>query len=175
MSVARALHAIACACVVAAIALPARATDVARELHVHGMSDTFAVPGVTLAWGVLRGLDDATTVVVIRIVANPGKFAAVAVTGVDPFTQRYVPLLPWTPISGRIELRVPRAHFAEFPRTNLQFDAAMPASRSDTPALVVYFLGVPDTTPEFAAEAALDAYLTDRLARARSAPATKPP
>jgi hypothetical protein len=173
MSVARALHAIACACVVAAIALPARATDVARELH--GMSDAFAVPGVTLAWGVLRGLDDATTVVVIRIVANPADFAAVAVTGVDPFTQRSIPLLPWTPISGRIELRVPRAHFAEFPRTDFRFDPAMPASRSDTPALVVYFLGVPDTTPEFAAEAALDAYLTDRLARARNAPATKAP
>ena len=167
------LRAIVCACVLAAIALPARAADAARELH--GMADAFAVPGMTLAWGVLRGVDEATTLVAIRIDANPTQFAAVTVSGTDPFTRRAVPLLPWTPISGRIELRVPRAHFAEFPRTDLRFHAALSAASPGAPDLVVYFLGVPDTTPEFASEAALNAYLTDRLARARNAPSGKAP
>ncbi len=173
MSLTRTLRAFACACIVAGLALPARAADAARELH--GMADAFAAPGVTLAWGVLRGVDEATTLVVMRIAANPAQFSAVAITASDPFTQRSVALLPWTPVSGRIELRVPRAHFGEFPRTDLRFDAALQGSRSDTPALVVYFLGVPDTTPEFASDAALDAYLTDRLARTRNAPAGKAP
>ena len=31
--------------------------------------------------------------------------------------------------------------------------------RARRPALTVYYLGVPDTTPEFTSEAALDAYL----------------
>ena len=174
MSLTRTLRAVACACIVAAFALPVRAADATRELH--GMADAFAAPGVALAWGVLRGVDEAATLVVLRIVANPETFAAVAVTGTDPFTQRTVAVLPWTPVSGRIELRVPRAHFAEFPRTDLRFDAATRAPRPDTPpALVVYFLGVPDTTPEFASQTALDAYLTDRLARTRNAPAGKAP
>ena len=40
--------------------------------------------------------------------------------------------------------------------------------------LAVYYLGVPDTTPEFATEASLAAYLADRIARMR-APGTKAP
>jgi hypothetical protein len=57
----------------------------------------------------------------------------------------------------------------------LRFQAAMSAAPSDTPGVVVYFLGVPDTTPEFASQPALDASLTDRIARARSAPPAKAP
>ena len=34
--------------------------------------------------------------------------------------------------------------------------------------MVVYYLGVPDTTPEFADDAKLDAYLDKTLARARA-------
>src|SRR5437867_481303 len=173
MRIEPAFRAVACACLVATLALPARAAEAARELH--GMADAFAAPGVALAWGVLRGADEATTMVSLRIVADPAHFAAVAVTGTDPFTQRSVPLLPSTPVSGRIELRVPRAHFAEFPRTDLRFQAAMLAMPADSQGIVVYFLGVPDTTPEFASEAALDAYLTDRVARIRNAPAGKAP
>ena len=41
--------------------------------------------------------------------------------------------------------------------------------------LVVFYLGVPDTTPEFATEAALDGYLADRIARLRASPGSKAP
>ena len=50
----------------------------------------------------------------------------------------------------------------------------MAPAQADTPRLVVYFLGVPDTTPEFATEANLSAYLADRIARIR-APGAKAP
>ncbi len=64
---------------------------------------------------------------------------------------------------GVAELRVARTHFADFPRTELSFfDASAPAPPA---SLVVYYLGVPDTTPEFANEAALAAYLDDRIAK----------
>ena len=60
---------------------------------------------------------------------------------------------------------MPRAHFAEFPRTELRFYAAGAAPAPGPPRLVVFYLGVPDTTPEFANDASLDAYLADRIAR----------
>lgn len=169
----RAVVAFACFCVASGVALPIRGAEPARELH--GMADAFAAPGVTLAWGVLRGASEATTVVVVRIVADPVEFAAVAASGTDPFTQRTIPLLAATRTAGRIDLRVPRAHFAEYPRTDVRFYASVPAAPSDVPKVVVYYLGVPDTTPEFASEPALDAYLTDRLARARASRGSKAP
>ena len=162
-----------CVCVAVGIAKPAQAADPAREMH--GSADVFAAPGVALAWGVLRGANDATTIVVVRIAADPAQFASVAAVGRDPFTQQVKPLLPATATTRTIDLRVPRAHFADFPRTELfLYDAAAPA-QSATPKLVVFYLGVPDTTPEFATEAALESYLVQRIARARTGSGSKTP
>ena len=41
------------------------------------------------------------------------------------------------------------------------------------PLLTVYYLGVPDTTPEFPTQHALGRYLTDRLTRERAIGGTK--
>lgn len=145
------------------IALPAPAAEEARE--VHGSSDAYAEAGIALAWGVRRGSDDATTAVTLRILADPVRYPRVEVTGRDPFTQAQRVLLAATATRGLPDLVVPRAHFADFPRTELRFHA--PESATGRP-VVVYYLGVPDTTPEFAAAPALDQYLTDRIARARA-------
>lgn len=139
--------------------------DAPREMH--GSADAFAVPGMALAWGVLRGADDARTVVVVRIVVDPTLYGDVTATGSDPFsTQKDA--MPAVPKGGGVvDVRVPRAHFAAFPRTDLQFRAQAPNA-----ALRVYYLGVPDTTPEFNDEGKLDAYLRERLAQVRGG---KPP
>ena len=171
MSPLAALRAAAFASLVAVVAPPARSADALAELH--GKSDAFAVPGISLAWGVLRGADEATTLVVLRIVADPSRFSAVTVKGTDPFTQRTVTMLTSTPVSGPLELRIPRAHFADFPRTDLRFERAMAAMQLDAQSVIVYFVGVPDTTPEFTSPAALDASLADRIARAAGAPTGK--
>jgi hypothetical protein len=133
--------------------------------EVHGMADAFAAPGVAMAWGVVRGADEAATVVVVRIVTRPASYPWLAVTGGDPFTQRKEPLLAPTRSAGVIDVRTPRAHFADFPRTELRLYESAAAAQQDVPTLVVFFLGVPDTTPEFATEDKLQAYLTDRVAR----------
>ncbi len=151
---------------------PALAADPQRE--IHGMADAYAGEGVALAWAILRGADEAATVVVVRIVADPDRYPIVAATGSNPFSQRAKPALRATPTAGRVDLRVARAHFADFPRTELRFYESVAAAQSDTPRLVVYYLGVPDTTPEFATEANLEAYLVDRIARVRGAGSKAP-
>ena len=157
------------ACVTAA---PAAAADSQRE--IHGMADAYAGEGVALAWAILRGADEAATVVVVRIVADPDRYPIVAASGSNPFSQRVKPALRPTPTAGGVDLRVARAHFADFPRTELRFYESVAAAQSETPRLVVYYLGVPDTTPEFATEANLEAYLVDRIARIRGAGSKTP-
>lgn len=142
---------------------------------VHGSSDAFAVPGVVLAWGVVRGASEAATSVVVRIESDPAVYPLVAITGVDPFTQARQPLLPVTRVARTLDFRSPRARFADYPRSELRFYASDAAAAADAPALVVYYLGVPDTTPEFADESRLDLYLAARLVRARNEPAGKAP
>ena len=157
---------LACGAFIALVAAATGAADPPGQ--VHGSADAYAAPGVALAWGVLRGADERATVVVVRIVADPDVYPVVAATASNPFSQREQVLLPQTTSRGSVEVRVPRAQFADFPRTDLSFYASVSAPQPATPQLVVYYLGVPDTTPEFASEANLAAYLADRIARLRA-------
>ena len=169
---ARSLSIIACFCFALGIADPCSA---AEPSEMHGSADAFSVPGAALAWGILRGASEADTLVNVRIVVDRGAFGLLTVVGSDPFTQRQKLLLSAPPKAGRFDLRVPRAQFADFPRTELRFFSSAPTNETDRPKLVVFYLGVPDTTPEFASEAALDAYFADRIARIRANTGSKGP
>jgi len=168
-----ALPAIACCAFALAIAMPGDAAETPRE--VHGSADAYAAPGVALAWGVLRGASETATVVVVRVITDPQAYPWFAATGIDPFSKGEQPLLRATQSAGPLDVRVPRAQFADYPRTELRFFASAAAAQSGTPKLVVFYLGVPDTTPELVDEAKLDVYLADRIARARAATGSKAP
>jgi hypothetical protein len=152
---------LAALCLASCAAVQGGAAKAPRELH--GMADAFAAPGVALAWGVLRGANETETVVVLRIVTNPASYPWLAIVGSDPFTQSRRQVIPATRSTDVTDVRAPRAHFAEYPRTEARFYESGPAARLDRPALVVFFLGMPDTTPEFATEDQLQAYLASRV------------
>lgn len=150
----------------------AHAADAARE--THGSADAFAAPGVALAWGVLRGANELATIVVLRVVTDPQMFPWIAVSGIDPFTKAEQPVLRATASTGTLDVRMPRTQFADYPRTELRLFATAAEAADGAPTLVVFYHGVPDTTPEFTDTAKLDAHLAARIAQARTAGA-KPP
>lgn len=163
------------ACCGGAMTLAGHAMAADNPRDVHGSADVFSRPGVALAWAVLRGATEADTQVVIRVATERNAFAALSVVGIDPFTQRVQLVLPATTLAPNVDVRVPRAHFADFPRTELRLFATADPAPNEVASLVVYYLGVPDTTPEFASAASLDAYLVARIARARDGTGTKVP
>ena len=130
-------------------------TTSARAQEVHGASDAFAGHGVAVAWGVLRGATEESTIVVLRVAADPRRYSQLEVAGIDPFTRAATIRFAKTALGPSLEVRLPRAGFADHPRTELRFSGAE--------ALVVYYLGIPDTAPEFATAAALEAHLATRL------------
>ena len=137
--------------------------------EVHGKTDVFSAPGITLAWAVERGADEKTTFVVIRVAADPARFRAVSVTGRDPFTKEAKELQARTPLSARTDLRLARGGFADFPRTELRFFDAS----GEKPKLEVFYLGVPDTTPEFNDRAKMEAYLAERVGKLDPGPSPR--
>jgi hypothetical protein len=143
------------------------AADTTRE--VHGSSDIYAAPGVALAWGVLRGANERATTVVLRVVTDPALYPWLAVAGIDPFTKAEQPAQPPTASSGSLDVRIPRAQFADYPRTELRLYASAAAARGGAPALMIFYHGVPDTTPEFTDPGKLEAHLAARIAHARAA------
>jgi hypothetical protein len=149
----------------------ASAADKPRE--IHGSSDAFATQGVTLAWGVLRAGGDAQPIVDVRISVDPMTYPRVVVTVRDPFGSRER-VLADSLTAGLSDLRASRATYERYPRTEFRFYATTKHEPGESPALVVYFLGVPDTTPEFTSESKLDAYLTERVVRLRAAQPKSP-
>ncbi len=56
-------------------------------------------------------------------------------------------------------MAISRARFAQLPRTELRFFSSERDAAAGNPALSVFYLGVPDTTPEFDSEARLTQHL----------------
>ncbi len=121
----------------------------------HGASDAFAGEGVSIAWAVMRGADEQRTQVRLRVLADPARYARFAVYGVDPFSKDQAQLV--APRAAPATVAIPRTRFADLPRTEVRF-----LSADGKLALVVYYLSVPDTTPEFDSEAKLERYLETR-------------
>jgi hypothetical protein len=150
--------------VAASVALVAFAQPLgaANASERHGSTDRYVGDGVALAWAVLRGANEASTRVVIRIRSE--RYGAVSIAGADPFSNARETLVASTALeSGGSRFTLPRARFADLPRTEFRFHENVGTGPNDSPALVIYYLGVPDTTPEFIDQAKLDAYLASRL------------
>lgn len=132
----------------------------AQAREVHGASDAFADDGITVVWAVLRGATEGDAQVVLRVGAKPETYDQVEGTGVDPFTRDRTARFAATRLAPSATIRLPRAGFGEHPRTELEF-----TGRSGR--LVVYYLGVPDTAPEFADADLMEAYLRQRSGKLR--------
>ena len=147
---------------------PSRVLGQAAE--IHGEDSAFAAHGVAIVWGVLRGATEAETQVVLRIVSAGARWSHVSVEAVDPFTRARQPVLVGAALTGAVDVRMPRASFADFPRREIVLYPTGEDARGRRSGLTVYYLGVPDTTPEFTSEAALSSYLAARLTRLLPAP-----
>jgi hypothetical protein len=136
----------------------------ARGQQVHGENSSFTGRGVALVWGVLRGVREEDAQAVLRVALAGGEYVAVSVEGVDPFTQRRQEFLAMRALDGQLDVRTPRSTFADFPRRGIHLYTAADR-QTRRPSLTVYFMGLPDTTPEFAVEVALLRYLSETTAR----------
>lgn len=133
--------------------------------RVHGADAVFATDELRIVWAVRKDQAEDKTEVVIRV-ANPrGAFRYVGVDGTDPFTKARATLVGGAALTASIDLRSLRTGFAEWPSRELHLYRSEAEWRAKAPSLTVYYLGVPDTTPEFAGEAALQAYLDKAAAK----------
>ena len=140
--------------VAAALVLSPAVTS-AQEV-VHGADSLFVSPSVKLAWAVKRGASETETLVVIRVIAEAGH-RVIRLDGVDPFTKDRKAFVAARPLDREVDLSVPRAQFADHPSTEIHFFASAEDAAANRAKLTVFYLGVPDTTPEFARAAEAEA------------------
>jgi hypothetical protein len=138
----------------------------AQAAEVHGENSRFAGHGVALAWAILKAPVEDQSQVVVRMIPTDARYVTVGVEGVDPFTQARRTILSAQPLGAGLDVRSARGSFADFPRREFHFYLATDW-QAKQPGVTIYFMGVPDTAPEFLAEAALSAYLAETIAKLR--------
>lgn len=140
-------------------------TSVARAQAptvVHGADSQFSNATVKLAWAVRKGMTEESTQVVIRLLNVAGAYRWIRLDGVDPFSKARTAFAAAAPLENGIDLVVPRKAFADHPSTEIHLFPSQDDAVADRPALTIFYLGVPDTTPEFATPGDAEKYL-DRV------------
>lgn len=152
---------------VALVAVLALAAHAQSANETHGSGDLFAAPGVTIAWAVDRSAGAAAADVVVRVSVDTKIYPWLAAVSVDPFTKDEKVRQAPTMVPGLLDVRIPRAQVGDHPHTLFRLFASEAAARAGTPALVVFYHGVPDTAPEFTTATALDTHLHRRILEGR--------
>jgi hypothetical protein len=134
---------------------------------VHGANSLFVAPSVKLAWAMQRGATEEQTRVVVRVVNTASAYKSIEMVGVHPFSKSQKVMIPRQAFGGEVDLSVPRSGFAEYPSSEIHLFKADAAAAAGEPDLVVYYLGVPDTAPEFVTPQQVGDYLAKMLASAK--------
>ena len=151
-----------------AVVALAGAMSIARaQTVVHGADSIFVRPDLKLAWAIDRGVAENKATVVIRVVNVAGDFRYLRIDGVDPFTKSRAILVEPRSLSAQVDLSISRARFADFPSMELHPFRTEDTLRADRPALTIFYLGVPDTTPEFPTVEGVRAYFERTLSNLR--------
>jgi hypothetical protein len=162
------IHPVASAAALTLALLVSSAGSVAQQGSVvHGADSMFSAPTVKLVWAIYRGVTESTTEVIIRAVDTADSYRFIRVDAVDPFSKQHKNLVATRPFDRQTDLIVPRSAFAETPSAEIHLFHTAEDLAGERPALTVFYLSVPDTTPEFTALTQADAYLKRMSAQPR--------
>ena len=143
-----------------AIALCLGTNTFAQAPHesLHGAHEVFVSPDVVIVWAVLKAPTGDKAAVWLRIVNSTKKFSHISIAGIDPFSKQKKFIEPGRAIETEVSVESDRETFTELPSREVYFYRTEKEWRADTPTLTVYYLGVPDQTPEFTTRSAFDVY-----------------
>ncbi len=129
-----------------------------NEERLHGADGIFVVPHVAIVWAVLKQPTGDKATVWLRVVNSTRKFTHVSIDGVDPFSKKRERIEAGTKLETEARIASDRDTFSDLPSREVHLYRTEADLRANKPALTVYYLGVPDTTPEFSTRAAMDEY-----------------
>ena len=141
----------------------------------HGAHEIFVSPDASIVWAVLKAPTGDKAAVWLRIVNKAKKFSHFSIDGVDPFSKKRERVQQAIPLQSEARVQSDRDTFSDLPSREVHFYRSEAALRGEKPALTVYYLGVPDQTPEFSTRAALDDYLGTAKLPAPAEPVPKTP
>jgi len=132
----------------------------------HGADSVFKAEGITVIWGVIRGSDESNTMVYMKIIATEEArehFKFYSVKATDAFSDAIQWLAKGKKLQAINMIEQTRELFqALTERTILLYTDIDPENiENGKEDFSVYYLSLPDTTPEFITKEKLEKYFID--------------
>jgi len=140
----------------------------AQNSVYHGADAVFRAEGLTLLWAIVKGSDEQTSVVYVRILANDSarnSFAAFRVVARDVLTGSEAVVVRNHALNEQDTVTESRAAYGDKTQRRFFFYADTRGADGQAPALEIYYFAIPDTAPEFLSQDALEKYFADAARR----------
>lgn len=120
----------------------------------HGADSVFKAEGITVIWGVIRGSDESNTMVYMKIIATEEAreyFKSYSVKATDAFSDAIAWLVKGKKLQAVNMVEQKRELFKDLTeRTILLYaDVEIENYETEKESLSIYYLSLPDTTPEY--------------------------
>jgi len=138
------------------------------QKEYHGADSVFEMEGVAILWAILKGPDEDHSWVYIKIIDSrpqPSSFQSYSVEAVDPFSEEKEWVNKNVKWKRENEVKASRSSFKDKPARRILFYGNTPDGPRGKPALTVFYMGIPDTTPELLTETQLKDYFRKAMER----------
>jgi len=147
--------------------LSAVANQQTESIKYHGADSAFKANGISIFWAILKGPEESSSWVYIRIINQQedglNQFRTFSLIASDPFSDSEEWIIKAEKLKKESIIKLNRESFKEMMKRRFLFyqSEKIEDYKSEKPDMVVYYLSVPDTAPEFLALEKLEAYFKD--------------
>ena len=136
------------------------------QTEFHGADSIFEKEGITILWAILKGPTEESSSVYIKII-NSGKnpFRIFSVEAVDPFSKEKDWVVKGEKLEEENLVRGVRTSFRDKTGRRILFYRSTEAFEKEDPDMAVYYLGVPDASPEILSEKEMEDYFKKAVER----------
>ena len=136
------------------------------QKEFHGADSVFEREGITILWAILKGPTEESSWVYIKIInSEKNPLQIFSVEAVDPFSKEKEWVIKRKKLEKENLLRSNRTSFRDKTARRILFYRTMEAFEKENPNIAVYYLGVPDTSPEVLSEKEMEDYFEKALKR----------
>jgi hypothetical protein len=136
------------------------------QTEYHGADSVFEREGVTILWAILKGPTEESSWVYIKIInSEKNPFQIFSVEAVDPFSKEKEWVVKGERLAEANVIKGVRSSFRDKTARRILFYRSMEAFEKENPNMAVYYLSVPDTSPEVLSEKEMEDYFEKAIER----------
>jgi hypothetical protein len=132
----------------------------------HGADSVFEKEGIVIFWAILKGQDEASSWVYIKIVNSGGNpYQIYSVEAIDPFSKEKEWVVKGVKLEKENLIWSIQTFFRDKTARRILFYRSKETLEKETPDMTVFYLSVPDTSPEFLLVREIEYYFNKALER----------